>query len=76
MTYGHVVDPQLSPAGQADFPGLAYSPRFADFPGYAVSLELQEFLDLVDFLQVAPVGYLQPGLHHRSALAEVARDGR
>ena len=24
--------PQLSPAGQADFPGLADSPRFVDFP--------------------------------------------
>ena len=71
MTYGHVVDPQLSPAGQADFPGLADSLRFADFPGYVVSLELQEFLDLVDFLQEAPVGDLQPGLYHRSALAEV-----
>ena len=51
MTYGHVVDPQLSPA---DFPGLAYSPRFAGFPGKVVSLELQEFQDLVDFLQEAP----------------------
>ena len=25
--------PLLSPAGQAYFPGLADSPRFADFPG-------------------------------------------
>ena len=78
MIYVHVVvDPQLSPAGLADhFPGLADSPSFASFPGQADSLELEDFLDLVDFLQEAPVDYLQPDLHHRSALAEVARDGR
>ena len=51
MTYDHVlVEPQLSPARQADFAGLADSPRFADYPEYADSLELKEFFGLVDFL--------------------------
>ena len=41
MTYDHVVvDSRLSPAGQADFLGLADSKRFADFPGLADFLEL------------------------------------
>ena len=73
MTYSHVVvDPQLSPAGQADFPILEDSPHFADFRDRQILCNWRIFLDLVDFLQEAPVGYLQPCLHHRSALAEVA----
>ena len=37
---------------------------------------MEDFLDLVDFLQEAPFVYLQPGLRYHSALAEIARDGR
>ena len=76
MTYGHVVvDPQLSPAGQADSRVWQILLVFQIFRDRQI-LWNEDFLDLVDFLQEPPVGYLQPGLHHRSALAEVARDGR
>ena len=73
MTYSHVVvDPQLSPAGQADFPILEDSTHFADFRDRRILCNWRIFLDLVDFLQETPVGYLQPCLHHCSALAELA----
>ena len=55
MTYGHVIDPSSRPAEQVDFPGFADSTRFAYFPRYVYSLELDDFLELMDFLQGAPV---------------------